>query len=99
MRKRKEESASHPTTPFILERGVPQVTPIMKFEPGRHYYDREPVEAEDIMLEIHLKIQIQRVWPEIAMLVPAVNRQPGFRRGTRRAKQRREEQPCCRLAG
>ena len=33
------------------------------------------------------------------MLGPAVNRQPGFRRGTRRAKQRREEQPCCRLAG
>ena len=27
------------------------------------------------------------------MLRPAVNRQPGFRRGTRRAKQRREEQP------
>ena len=27
------------------------------------------------------------------MLGPAVNRQPGFRRGTRRAKQRREEQP------
>ena len=25
------------------------------------------------------------------MLEPAVNRQPGFRRGTRRAKQRREE--------
>ena len=32
------------------------------------------------------------------MLGPAVNRQPGFRRGTRRAKQRREEQPCW-LAG
>ena len=29
------------------------------------------------------------------MLGPAVNRQPGFRRETRRAKQRREEQPCC----
>ena len=27
------------------------------------------------------------------MLGPAVNRQPGFRRGTRRAKQRRKEQP------
>ena len=27
------------------------------------------------------------------MLGPAVNRQPGFRRGTRRAKQRCEEQP------
>ena len=32
------------------------------------------------------------------MLGPAVNRQPGFRRGTRRAKQRRKEQPCW-LAG
>ena len=32
------------------------------------------------------------------MLGPAVNRQPGFRRGTRRAKQRREEQPAW-LAG
>ena len=27
------------------------------------------------------------------MLGPAVNRQPGFRRETRRAKQRREDQP------
>ena len=27
------------------------------------------------------------------MLEPAVNRQPGFRLGTRRAKQRRKEQP------
>ena len=27
------------------------------------------------------------------MVGPAVNRQPGFRRGTRRAKQRREDQP------
>ena len=33
-----------------------------------------------------------------SMLGPALNRQPGFRRGTRRAKQRREEQPC-RVAG
>ena len=32
------------------------------------------------------------------MLGPAVNRQPGLRRGTRRAKQLREEQPCW-LAG
>ena len=28
------------------------------------------------------------------MLGLAVNHQPGFRRGTRRAKQRHEEQPC-----
>ena len=32
------------------------------------------------------------------MLGPAVNRQPDFRRGTPRAKQHREEQPCW-LAG
>ena len=35
---------------------------------------------------------------QCSMLEPAVNRQPGFRRGTRRAKQRRKEQPCW-LAG
>ena len=41
--------------------------------------------------------------PGTPMLGPAVNRQPGFRRGTRRAKQRSEEhcllQPgrCCKL--
>ena len=29
------------------------------------------------------------------MLGPALNHQPGFRWGTRRAKQRRKEQPCC----
>ena len=41
-----------------------------------------------------------------AMLRPAVNRQPGFRRETRRARQRREKHPrwlagwpCCWLAG
>ena len=33
-----------------------------------------------------------------SMLGPAVNRQPGFRRETRRAKQRRKEEPCW-LAG
>ena len=35
----------------------------------------------------------------IPMWGPAVTRHPGFRRGTRRAKQRREEHFCCRLAG
>ena len=29
--------------------------------------------------------------PQTPMLRPAVNRQPGFRRGTRRARQRREK--------
>ena len=43
--------------------------------------------------------QFWGAFTEETMLGPAVNRQPGFRRGTRRAKQRREEQPCCRLAG
>ena len=46
----------------------------------------------------------QLVRTESRMLGPAVNRQPGFRRRTRRAKQRSEEQSvlqtgrCCTLA-
>ena len=61
----------------------------------------------EFIISIKFKFQIQFVTfirgdPETPMLGPAVNRQPGFRRGTRRAKQRHEEQPCWlagRLAG
>ena len=60
-----------------------------------------------ILTEFKLQIQFVtfiRGHPRKPMLGPAVNRQPGFRRGTRRAKQRSEEQcllqtgRCCNLA-